>query len=87
MVAVIQIATQRNAEDAWANQRAVLVFDHLRAAVGSVSSSTVERRAGQTPATRLGDGLPALAALLAAAAALALPRREQPEVEPVLGPA
>ena len=36
---------------------------------------TVERRAGQTPATRLGDGLPAVAALLAGGAALALPRR------------
>jgi apolipoprotein N-acyltransferase len=39
----------------------------------------IERRAGQTPATRLGDGLPALAALLAAVAALALrPRNAQP---------
>jgi len=41
---------------------------------------TVERRSGQTPATRLGDGLPALAALLAAAGALVLPnRRRRPE--------
>jgi apolipoprotein N-acyltransferase len=36
---------------------------------------TVERRSGQTPATRLGDGLPALAALLAGVAAVALRRR------------
>ena len=38
---------------------------------------TVERRSGQTPATRLGDGLPALAALLAAAGALVLPSRRR----------
>jgi apolipoprotein N-acyltransferase len=42
-----------------------------------VIQRTVERRAGQTPATRLGDGLPALAALVAAAAALALPDRRK----------
>ena len=37
-----------------------------------------ERRSGQTPATRLGDGLPALAALLAGVAAVAVkPRRQE----------
>ena len=41
----------------------------------------IERRAGQTPATRLGDGAPALAALVAAVAALALPsRRDRQEL-------
>ncbi|TMK89332.1 MAG: apolipoprotein N-acyltransferase [Actinobacteria bacterium] len=42
-----------------------------------VIQRTVERRAGQTPATRLGDGLPALAALVAAALAVALPKRRE----------
>jgi len=42
-----------------------------------VIQRTVERRAGQTPATRLGDGLPALAALLAAVLAVALPDRRK----------
>jgi apolipoprotein N-acyltransferase len=43
----------------------------------AVLRRTVERRSGQTPATRLGDGLPALAALVAAVAALVLkPRRK-----------
>ena len=42
----------------------------------AVIRRTVERRSGQTPATRLGDGLPALAALLAGVAAVAVkPRR------------
>jgi apolipoprotein N-acyltransferase len=41
----------------------------------AVIRRTVERRSGQTPATRLGDGLPALAALLAGMAAAALRRR------------
>jgi apolipoprotein N-acyltransferase len=41
-----------------------------------VIERTVERRQGQTPATRLGDGLPTLAALLAAAAALLVPSRK-----------
>jgi len=40
-----------------------------------VIQRTVERRAGQTPATRLGDGFPALLALVAAAGAVALPDR------------
>jgi apolipoprotein N-acyltransferase len=42
-----------------------------------VIKRVVERRSGQTPATRLGDGLPALLALLAAVAALALPKDRQ----------
>ncbi|MBV8979780.1 MAG: apolipoprotein N-acyltransferase [Acidimicrobiia bacterium] len=63
------------------------VLAHSDLGAQDVIQRTVERRAGQTPATRLGDGLPALVALPAAAAALALPRREPSEVEPVLGPA
>ena len=63
------------------------VLAHSDLGAQDVIQRTVERRAGQTPATRLGDGLAALIALLAAAAALALPRREPSEVEPVLGPA
>jgi apolipoprotein N-acyltransferase len=49
------------------------VLNHSDLGKGDVIRRTVQRRHGQTPATRLGDGFPALAALLAAAAALALP--------------
>ena len=41
----------------------------------AVIQRRVERRAGTTPATRLGDGPPALAALVAAAAAVLAQRR------------
>src|SRR3954452_19685105 len=50
------------------------VLQHSDLGAQDVIQRTVERRAGQTPATRLGDGLPALVALLAAAAALAVRR-------------
>jgi apolipoprotein N-acyltransferase len=53
------------------------VLQHSDLGAQDVIQRTVERRAGQTPATRLGDGLPALVALLAAAVALGLPRRER----------
>jgi apolipoprotein N-acyltransferase len=49
------------------------VLAHSDLGKQDVIQRTVERRHGQTPATRLGDGLPALAALLAAGAALLLP--------------
>jgi apolipoprotein N-acyltransferase len=53
------------------------VLAHSDLGKQDVIQRTVERREGQTPATRLGDGLPALVALLAAAVALGLPRRER----------
>ena len=48
------------------------VLAHTDLGAQQVIQHTIERRAGQTPATRLGD-FPALVALLAAAAAVAIP--------------
>ena len=53
------------------------VLQHSDLGKQEVIQRTVERRAGQTPATRLGDGLPALVALVAAAAALAVKPRKK----------
>ncbi len=53
------------------------VLAHSDLGKQDVIQRTIERRAGQTPATRLGDGLPALAALVAAALAVALSRRDR----------
>jgi apolipoprotein N-acyltransferase len=49
------------------------VLAHSDLGKQDVIQRTVERRAGQTPATRLGDGVPALLALVAAGLALGLP--------------
>src|SRR5581483_1222646 len=51
------------------------VLEHSDLGAQDVIQRTVERRAGQTPATRLGDGLPALIALAVAALAVGLPKR------------
>jgi apolipoprotein N-acyltransferase len=48
----------------------------------AVIQRTVERRSGTTPATRLGDGPIALAALLAAGGAVILGRRRRPRRAP-----
>src|SRR5207248_2486857 len=53
------------------------VLAHSDLSAQRVIQRTVERRAGQTAATRLGDGVPALLALLAATAAIALPTRRE----------
>ena len=53
------------------------VLAHSDLSAQGVIQRTVQRRAGQTAATRLGDGVPALLALLAATAAIALPTRRE----------
>ena len=53
------------------------VLEHSDLGAQDVIQRTVERRAGQTPATRLGDGLPAFVAFLAVAAAGVVRRRKK----------
>jgi apolipoprotein N-acyltransferase len=53
------------------------VLTHSDLGRPAVIERRIERRSGSTPATRVGDGLPALVALAAAAAALLLGRRQR----------